>query len=416
MLADRIFGASGAARSAPAQEAACSWAKAKARGAAARARQGPRLAGGDAAPPRPRRLVLHRPGGLSRLRHLPRLERRHRSATAPRRRSRMRWERGRSSSPSPSGSSAIALILRPFLPSPRSVAVGVVAIACGLLLALAAQTAGLGPDGCPQGPLRPRLLPAPRRRHRRDALLGDDHALPAASARRSSRCCSCVSGLLLISGRSVSDMVRARRRRGFGRAKRGTVGFATAVKESRIRTDPDLIDTSPASTEPIFGPPEPIDGGEDEYKVLARGDDDQETAKFANFDEAVRVADEPDTSELDRARGGRTGDDQGCQAGRRRRRIRPEAKLRRWALMAKPSSPPGLPSSTALRWARSGAASPSRRRSTTRCPTRSGCSSAALPTRGRTRRTTRPSRAPCWRRSATSASRRGSSAPSPGPM
>ena len=46
-----------------------------------------------------------------------------------------------------------------------------------------------------------------------------------------------VSGLLLISGRSVSDMVRAARRAA-ERAKRGTVGFATAVKERRIGPTP----------------------------------------------------------------------------------------------------------------------------------------------------------------------------------
>jgi DNA segregation ATPase FtsK/SpoIIIE, S-DNA-T family len=190
----------------------------------------------------------------------------------------------------------IALILRPFLPSPRSVAVGVVAIACGLLLALAAQTAGLGPDGVRKGLFDPDFFP-----HHGggigETLYWATTTLFQRIGAQIIAVLLVVSGLLLISGRSVSDMVRAGRR-GFGRAKRGTVGFATAVKESRIRTDPDLIDTSPASTEPIFGPPEPIAGGEDEYKVLARGDDDQETANVANFDEAVRVADEPDTSEL----------------------------------------------------------------------------------------------------------------------
>src|SRR5262249_7667008 len=40
----------------------------------------------------------------------------------------------------------------------------------------------------------------------------------------------------------------------------------------------------------------------DDYQVLVGGDD-QETAKVANFDEAVRVAEEPDTSELDDAEG-----------------------------------------------------------------------------------------------------------------
>jgi S-DNA-T family DNA segregation ATPase FtsK/SpoIIIE len=92
-------------------------------------------------------------------------------------------------------------------------------------------------------------------------------------------------------------MVRAGRR-GAERAKRGTVGFATAIKESRIHTDPDLIDTSPADTERIFGPPEPVAGGDD-FQVLVGGDEQAETEQVANFDEAVRVADEPDTSELE---------------------------------------------------------------------------------------------------------------------
>jgi S-DNA-T family DNA segregation ATPase FtsK/SpoIIIE len=106
-----------------------------------------------------------------------------------------------------------------------------------------------------------------------------------------------VSGALLISGRSVSDLVRAGRR-GFDRAKRGTLGFATAVRESRLRTDPDLIDTEPADTEPVFGPPEPLADGDD-FQVIAGDHHERETEKVANFDEAVRVAEEPDTSELE---------------------------------------------------------------------------------------------------------------------
>jgi S-DNA-T family DNA segregation ATPase FtsK/SpoIIIE len=195
------------------------------------------------------------------------------------------------------GLAGIALILRPFLPSPRSVAVGVVAIACGLLLALAAQTAGLGPDGVRKDLFDPDFFP------HHGGGVGETlyWATTTLFQRLGAHIIAVVlvaSGLLLISGRSVSDMVRAARR-GAERAKRGTVGFATAVKESRIRTDPDLIDTSPASTEPVFGPPEPIEGGDDDYQVLVQGEDEQKTAQVANFDEAVRVADEPDTSELE---------------------------------------------------------------------------------------------------------------------
>jgi DNA segregation ATPase FtsK/SpoIIIE, S-DNA-T family len=189
----------------------------------------------------------------------------------------------------------VALILRPFLPSPRSVAVGVAAIACGLLLALAAQTAGLGPDGVRKGLFDPDFFP-----HHGGGI---GETLYWASTTLFQRIGAqiiavllVVSGLLLLTGRSVSDMVRAGRR-GAERARQGTVSFATAVRESRVRTDPDLVDTSPAETDPIFGPPEPVEGGKQDYQVLVGGGD-QETEKVANFDEAVRVADEPDTSEL----------------------------------------------------------------------------------------------------------------------
>jgi DNA segregation ATPase FtsK/SpoIIIE, S-DNA-T family len=204
------------------------------------------------------------------------------------------------------GLAGLGLIMRPFLPSPRSVAVGVAAIAFGLLLALAAQTAGVGPAGARTELFDPTFFP--------DHGGGLGEILYWATTTLFQRIGAhiiavllIVSGLLLITGRSVSDLVRAGRR-GFDRAKRGTVGFATAVKESRLRTDPDLIDTSPASTEPIFGPPEPVEGGDDFQVVVdARARDSatrdvlgRETERVANFDEAVRVADESDTNEIEK--------------------------------------------------------------------------------------------------------------------
>ncbi|HEX5820131.1 MAG TPA: DNA translocase FtsK 4TM domain-containing protein, partial [Solirubrobacterales bacterium] len=192
------------------------------------------------------------------------------------------------------GLAGIGLILRPFLPSPKSVAVGVTAIAAGLLLALAAQTAGFGPDGVRKGLFDPGFFP-----HHGGGI---GEVLYWATSTLFDRIGAhiiaivlLVSGILMLTGRSVSDMVRAARR-GAERAKRGTVGFATAVKESRINTDPDLIDTTPADTEPVFGPPEPIEDGED---IHVHAGDEAETAKVANFDDAVRIADEPDTSELE---------------------------------------------------------------------------------------------------------------------
>src|SRR5829696_8936660 len=193
------------------------------------------------------------------------------------------------------GLAGIALILRPFLPSPKSVAVGVVAIAAGLLLALAAQTAGIGPEGVRKGLFDPSFFP-----HHGG---GVGEVLYWATSTLFDRIGAhivaivlLISGLLLLTGRSVSDMVRAARR-GAERAKRGTVGFATAINESRVHTDPDLIDTSPASTEPVFGPPEPVADGDD-FQVIVGGDE-AETEKVANFDDAVKLADEPDTSELE---------------------------------------------------------------------------------------------------------------------
>jgi S-DNA-T family DNA segregation ATPase FtsK/SpoIIIE len=191
------------------------------------------------------------------------------------------------------GLAGIGLILRPFLPSPKSVAVGVVAIAAGLLLALAAQTAGIGPDGIRKGLFDPNFFP------HHGGGLGEVlyWATTTLFQRLGAQIIAVlllISGLLLLTGRSVSDMVRAGKR-GADRAMRGTVGFATAIRESRVHTDPDLIETTPADTEPVFGPPEPVEDGAD-FQVHVG--DEAEPGKVANFDDAVRIADEPDTSEL----------------------------------------------------------------------------------------------------------------------
>ncbi len=192
------------------------------------------------------------------------------------------------------GLAGVGLILRPFLPSPKSVAVGVTAIVAGLLLALAAQTAGIGPEGVRKGLFDPNFFP-----HHGGGL---GEVLYWATSTLFDRIGAhliavvlLISGVLLLTGRSVSDMVRAGKR-GADRAMRGTVGFATAIRESRVHTDPDLIDTTAAETEPVFGPPEPIEDGED-FQVHIP--DEAETEKVANFDDAVRISDEPDTSELE---------------------------------------------------------------------------------------------------------------------
>ena len=199
------------------------------------------------------------------------------------------------------GLAGLGLILRPFLPSPRSIAIGVVAIACSLLLALAAQTAGLGPSGARPGLFDPTFFP-----HHGggvgEVLYWATTTLFQRLGAHIIAVLLLVSGIMLIWGRSFSDLIRAGRR-GFDRAARGTVGFATAIKESRVHTDPDLIDTTPVDTEPVFGPPEPLVDDDRDFQVLVGDRADAETAEdgsaVANFDEAVRVADEPDTDQIE---------------------------------------------------------------------------------------------------------------------
>jgi S-DNA-T family DNA segregation ATPase FtsK/SpoIIIE len=189
----------------------------------------------------------------------------------------------------------LGLILKPMLPSPRSTATGVFALCAGLLLALAAQTAGLGPDGVRQGLFEPEFF--------RDQGGGLGEVLYWASTTLFQRIGAHIiavllvaAGLLLIAGRSVSDIVRAGSR-GFDRARNGAAEFATLMRDSRAgTTDPDLIDTDPADTDPVFGPPEPLEVD----PTIHRGD--APDPEPANFDEAVRIADEPETNEIKVAR------------------------------------------------------------------------------------------------------------------
>ncbi|HZA58776.1 MAG TPA: DNA translocase FtsK [Solirubrobacterales bacterium] len=187
----------------------------------------------------------------------------------------------------------LGLILRPLLPSPRALAVGVFAIAAGLLLALAAQTAGFGPDGT-----REKLF-APEFFSEHGGALGE--VLYWASTTLFQRIGAhiiavllVVAGVLLVMGRSVSDMIAAALR-GFSRVRDGAADFVTLMRESRAgETDPDLIGTDPIDTDPVFGPPEPVDA----TPVVSRADPPRAepgAAGVANFDEAVRIEDEPDT-------------------------------------------------------------------------------------------------------------------------
>ena len=282
----------GARGSLPARRSAS---RRRATGPAAAAR--PRLARGDAAPPRPRRARLHRPGGLPRLRHLPGLERgdgRGRLRDGPllcgRRRRDRRTGRPRAGRhrTDPAAVPALAAVDRGGR-GRRSPA------------ACCSRSRRRPPASAPTACARAsstRLLPASRRRHRRGPLLGHDARSSSASARTSSPSCCSSPGLLLISGRSVSDMVRAGRR-GFDRAKRGTVGFATAVKESRDPNRPGPDRHDPGRHRADLRPARADRGRDEDFQVLVGATSSEDREPVANFDEAVRVADEPDTSELE---------------------------------------------------------------------------------------------------------------------
>ena len=318
MLADRIFGAperrdpprrrrQPARKRSGAPASAAGGARARSRG-----RTSPEV---DAAPPRPGRARLHRRSRSTSATSSISAGTAGRSATAPRPRSTTRSGRGRSSCRSRSGSPGSALILRPFLPSPRSVA----RRGGGGRLRAAARAGRADrrprPGRRPQGALRPELLPASRRRRRRGPLLGHDHALPAARrADHRRRCCS--SPACCCSAAARSRTWCAPRGRGAERAKRGTVGFATAIRESRISTDPDLIDTTPADTEPVFGPPEPVEDGED-FQVLVGGTRSRRPRRSRTSTRPCGSPTSPTPTSSRTWRNPRRAD-QGCQARRAR--------------------------------------------------------------------------------------------------
>lgn len=182
----------------------------------------------------------------------------------------------------------LMLILRPVMRSPASTAAGLAAAFCGLLLALAAQTAGLGPAGAREGLFDPEFF------SRHGGGIGEVFywATVTLFQRLGSHILAVgliLAGLLLILDRSLLD-IGSIARRGASRAKHATSEFATAVRDTRA-VDPDLVDTNPNDTDPVFGPPEPVD---EEPTVIVPEINSVTDAEggFANFDEGVRVADE----------------------------------------------------------------------------------------------------------------------------
>jgi S-DNA-T family DNA segregation ATPase FtsK/SpoIIIE len=191
-----------------------------------------------------------------------------------------------------------ALVLRPFMASPSAVNAGAVCVLAALLLAYAAQTAGLGPDGSP-GRHGEYFDPDFFSEH--GGILGETlyWATTTLFQRIGAHIISVlllVAGLLLLSGSTVAGLIRGAMHAG-GRARDGAKDFATAVRETsgRARKDPDSeqVLTRVASTEPIATEllgPEPEDGDEaqtGDIAVSEQATDGDGAPVPMSFDEAI---------------------------------------------------------------------------------------------------------------------------------
>ena len=296
------------------------------------------------------------------------------------------------------GIGGLLLILRPLLPSPRALAAGVFAICAGLLLALAAQTAGLGPDGTREELFDPAFF------SEHGGGLGE--VLYWASTTLFQRIGAHIiavllvaAGVLLVMGRSVSDLISAGHR-GFSKARDGAADFVTLMRESKLNPtdDPDVVGTDPIDTDPVFGPPGAArhrPGGEPGGSAAGRAP-------------SPRVS--PTSTRPSASR--RTSRTRHDQDRRGRRRVRPMPP--RTSQTPRPERPARPRSSTSPH----GRAALARRRHRIRADRLRGprrrvrARAGQVPTRRPTTATTRRSARRCWRRSGTSASRRRSSAPS----
>ncbi len=205
----------------------------------------------------------------------------------------------------------LALVLKPMIPERRWIGAGVGVLCAGVLLALAAQTAGIGAAGAREGFFEESFI--------KSHGGGIGEALYWASSSALDRIgahiiaiCFVLAGALLLSGRSVSSMLGffgRGVRSGASHATRGMLDFATAIRQPPV-DDPDLVETEPAETERLFGAPEPVviedqeeepDTAEEEevaepavpLSVLPpepEEPDDEEDS--ANFDEAIKIADQ----------------------------------------------------------------------------------------------------------------------------
>ncbi|MDX6616638.1 MAG: segregation ATPase FtsK/SpoIIIE, family, partial [Solirubrobacterales bacterium] len=194
----------------------------------------------------------------------------------------------------------LVLVLRPVLGERRHPGIGIGVLLAGLLLALAAQTGGIGDPPAREGIFQSSFITA----HGGGVGEGLYWATNSLLGRIGAHLIAIVlviSGVMIIRGRSLSGALRGLGR-GAEKARHTVNDFATAVRHTGVEEDPDLVETAAAETERLYGPPEPIVAGEPETDtnelsvVPPEPDDDAEDDGTANFDDAIKIEDarEPD--------------------------------------------------------------------------------------------------------------------------
>ena len=203
-----------------------------------------------------------------------------------------------------------ALIARPLLPAPSATSAGGVLVLCGLLLAFAAETAGLGGEG-------------PARRGYFDPAFFSEHGGAAGETlywaastlfqRAGAHILALLmlaSGLLLLSGRTIADLGAGARRLAH-RAGDGTREIAGAMMTADRSPDDGWGDDAAADIEitrrlePEPADPPVADAEEAGTEQLERGewgDDDVTEAEVSDqysYEEAALAADEDDGPSAD---------------------------------------------------------------------------------------------------------------------
>jgi S-DNA-T family DNA segregation ATPase FtsK/SpoIIIE len=193
----------------------------------------------------------------------------------------------------------LVLVLRPVFGERRYPGIGIGVLLAGLLLALAAQTGGIGDPPIRHGVFQSDFITG----HGGGVGEGLYWATNSLLGRIGAHLIAIVlvvSGVMMIRGRSLSSTLRDFGR-GAEKARHTVNDFATAVRHTGV-DDPDLVETDPAETERLYGAPEPIFSGDPETDtndlsiVPPEPGDEGDADGTANFDDAIKIEDarEPD--------------------------------------------------------------------------------------------------------------------------